>query len=161
MKKFTVEKEIQFDMGHRVPNHKSKCRNPHGHRYRVVACVEGPLVTEEGVSDQGMVMDFSDIKDTLTTRIHDVYDHGFMIYEGDKELEWFLFPGVAGLDEKARNDWNVHKVPFIPTAENLAWHFYEIMAGALDDETSDVKVRWVKVWETPTSVATYPGGSDV
>lgn len=153
--KFTVTKEVEFDMGHRVPNHKSKCRNPHGHRYRVKATIEGPLVTTEGSSDQGMVMDFGDIKSAMTTYIHDVYDHGFMIYEGDKELEWFFFPG-SDAEETARQGWSVHKVPFIPTAENLAAFFYEILQTKLNDARNDVRVRYVEVYETPTSVALFP-----
>lgn len=153
MEYFLVEKEIGFDMGHRVPQHKSKCRNPHGHRYKVVAVIEGPLVDSAGASDEGMVMDFSDIKKVMTEKIHDVYDHGFMIWDKDKELEWFFFPHEGG-EESVRCGWNLHKVPFVPTAENLAKHFYEILVNNL--HSPGARVHSVKVWETPTSVATYP-----
>jgi 6-pyruvoyltetrahydropterin/6-carboxytetrahydropterin synthase len=39
-----VTKIVEWDMGHRVPNHKSKCRNPHGHRYRLEVTIGGPLI---------------------------------------------------------------------------------------------------------------------
>ena len=46
-----VTKVIEIDMGHRVPNHKSKCKNLHGHRYRFEVAVNGELAAEQGSSD--------------------------------------------------------------------------------------------------------------
>lgn len=54
----SVSKDVQFDAGHRVPSHASKCRNPHGHRYRVVAYCVGDVVEDGGSADDGMVVDF-------------------------------------------------------------------------------------------------------
>ena len=73
---YTISKEIQFDAGHRVPLHTSKCKNPHGHRYRVVAFLEGELITSG--PETGMVRDFSHVKQALTEFVHDVFDHGFV-----------------------------------------------------------------------------------
>src|SRR3989304_1419800 len=139
---YTVSKEIEFDAGHRVPNHKSKCHNPHGHRYKVQAVVEGPLGEETGSSDEGMVVDFSDLK-ALLTEIHDVVDHGFIIYDGDNEL-WNRLNGSG---------WKLIDVPFVPTAENIARWCYEYVTYRLNWPGCSL-VR-VNVWETPTSVATY------
>ena len=36
-----IRRWIETDTGHRVPNHKSKCRNIHGHRYRWEVELEG------------------------------------------------------------------------------------------------------------------------
>lgn len=139
---YTVAKEVEFDAGHRVPNHKSKCKNPHGHRYKLQAVVEGPLGDEAGESDEGMVVDFSDLKAILTD-IHDVFDHGFIIYSGDNEL-WKRLNGAG---------WKLINVAFVPTAENLARWCYDYVAFHLD--WPDCKLVRVNLWETPTSVATY------
>ena len=69
-----IRRWVETDTGHRVPNHKSKCRHMHGHRYRWEAELEGDVVTERGVSDEGMLMDFSDISNILEEHIHDVID---------------------------------------------------------------------------------------
>ena len=45
----TIRRYVETDTGHRVPNHKSKCRHFHGHRYRFEAEIEGDVVTEKGV----------------------------------------------------------------------------------------------------------------
>ena len=48
----TIRRYVETDTGHRVPNHKSKCRHFHGHRYRFEAEIEGDVVTEKGVSEE-------------------------------------------------------------------------------------------------------------
>ena len=82
-----IRRYVETDTGHRVPNHKSKCRHFHGHRYRFEAEIEGDIVDQEGVSEEGMLMDFSDVSQILTVYIHDVVDHAFVVYEGDEERE--------------------------------------------------------------------------
>jgi 6-pyruvoyltetrahydropterin/6-carboxytetrahydropterin synthase len=140
-----VSKQIEFDMGHRVPNHKSKCKNLHGHRYKVEAGVEGIVSQERGASNEGMVIDFGDLKQVMMTEIHDRYDHGLMVYQRDEFRALF--------DYMKKTGQNIHTVPFIPTAENLAEHFYKLMKDKLTDSRMDLK--YVKVWETPTSTANF------
>lgn len=141
-----ISKQIEIDMGHRVPNHKSKCRNLHGHRYTIEAGVEGIVNTTKGSSDEGMVIDFGDLKQTMMTLIHDKYDHGFVMYEKDE------FASAFEIYRDAYKQ-NIHFVPFIPTAENLAKHWYESIEEPLTK--SNMILRYVKVWETPTSTANY------
>ena len=143
MSQFSVTKEVEFDMGQRVPNHKSKCANPHGHRYTVQATCRGDLVQESGASDEGMVLDFGDIKKALVECIHDKFDHSFTTYVGDREME-----PVFALALTYGWKWNLLTV--IPTAENLAKLFFEILQRKLPS------LECVTVWETPTSSAQYP-----
>ena len=79
----TIRRWVETDTGHRVPNHKSKCRHFHGHRYRWEAELTGDIIQSEGASDEGMVMDFSDVSALLNTYIHDVVDHAFVVFEKD------------------------------------------------------------------------------
>lgn len=146
---FEVCKEVEFDAAHRVPNHKSKCRNLHGHRYRVIVHVTGPL-SEDG-SDEGMVLDFGDIKRALMEKIHDVYDHSLILYDGDPVFADMKF--VADT-----NNWILNEVNYVPTAENMAAAFYYILREELSNPVVGVEVRCVEVYETPTSVAVFPGG---
>ena len=60
-----VVKKIEIDYGHRIPNHKSKCFSPHGHRGVVEVCLSGGVISDKGNSSEGMVIDFSDIKDLV------------------------------------------------------------------------------------------------
>ena len=53
---------MEFDAGHRIPNHKSSCRNLHCHRYAIEVSLSGDIIQEENESDFGMVIDFKEIK---------------------------------------------------------------------------------------------------
>ena len=85
-----ITKIIQWDMGHRILNHRSVCKGLHGHRYKAEITVEGKLVNSSTKSEHGMVMDFADIKSIAKTEIHDKLDHGFMVWEKDDELIEFF-----------------------------------------------------------------------
>jgi|SRR5690606_13568880 len=141
---FRVTKEVEFDTGHRVPLHESKCRNLHGHRYKVKANVVGPL--KSAGSETGMVVDFGYIKRLLTTDVHDVYDHAFVVQSTDTDLCAFLLDST----------WNVVVVDFAPTAENMAAAIYKDLAPKVAQMGQDVFLESIEVYETPTSVAVYP-----
>src|SRR3954464_3160774 len=114
---YTVSKEIEFDAGHRVTNHASKCRNPHGHRYRIRVSITGELVTTAGASNEGMLADFGDLKNLMMDLVHEPLDHGFIVYEDDK-----LMQAALSVDYTINKEppWKVIVFPYIPTAENLA-----------------------------------------
>ncbi len=57
----------------------------HGHRYRFEAEIEGDIVTQSGVSEEGMLIDFSDVSAILTEYVHDVIDHAFVVSSGDEK----------------------------------------------------------------------------
>ncbi len=142
-----IGKVIQWDMGHRVLNHRSVCNGLHGHRYKAEICVEGDLVEKKDASEEGMVIDFADIKKTAQKFIQEELDHAFMVWEKDIELLEF-FKNSKG-----------HKpviVPFTPTAENVAAYIF----NQLKDKFTDVfktglHLQSVKLWETPSSYALY------
>ena len=142
-----IGKVIQWDMGHRVLNHRSICKGLHGHRYKAEICIEGELIQNPGISEEGMVIDFADIKKIAQNCIQEELDHAFMVWDKDKELLEF-FKHSKG-----------HKpviVPFTPTAENVAAYIFHI----LEDKFSDVyktglHLQSIKVWETPSSYALY------
>jgi 6-pyruvoyltetrahydropterin/6-carboxytetrahydropterin synthase len=153
--RFLVTKEVEFDAGHRVPLHESKCKNPHGHRYKVKAHVSGPLKTAG--SESGMVVDFGRIKQLLTTRVHDKYDHGFIVQDIDETLRAFLLNEYSGDDgELLHADWNVTVVDYPPTAENLAAEIFRDLVEKIAEMGPDVQLEFIEVWETPTSVAGFP-----
>ena len=143
-----IRRFVETDTGHRVPNHKSKCRHMHGHRYRFEAEIEGDTVQESGVSEEGMLMDFSDVSAILMEHIHDVVDHAFVVYEGDVEAR----KACEAMGEGHRTV----VVPFIPTAENLAkWAFEQIQPHISTIYGNRLKLVAMHVRETPKSTASW------
>jgi 6-pyruvoyltetrahydropterin/6-carboxytetrahydropterin synthase len=138
-----ITKEIEIDMGHRVMNHKSKCRNLHGHRYKIEVGVNDKVVDTRGISDEGMVIDFGDLKQIMMEEIDAKLDHGTMVSVEDEMLSNFLLG----------TDWKYTVVDFIPTAENIAKYLFWKLKPILAQK--QIKLFHVKLWETPTSTAIY------
>lgn len=154
MGKFTVTKEVEFDYGHRIPDHASKCSSMHGHRGRVVVEVVGDLQTQGPAT--GMVVDFSVIKQALVDCVVTPFDHKTLLYEQDP-LYTALWKLGARI-ERANAYGDIVMIPHfgivqgltcVPTAENLAKLIFDRLALVL----CPLAVVRVQFWETPTSCA--------
>jgi len=145
----SVTRRLEFDAGHRIPDHRSKCRNLHGHRYVLEVTLIGPVVSQPGASDNGMVMDFSDIKAIAREHIVQPWDHAFLVYAHDTPVRNFLasLPG--------------HKtvvLDCIPTAENLARVAFHILAPHYQSRYGpDLRLARVRLYETPNCWVDYMG----
>tara|TARA_B100001093_G_scaffold392684_1_gene379218 strand:- start:81 stop:518 length:438 start_codon:yes stop_codon:yes gene_type:complete len=140
-----ITTRMEFDSGHRIPNHKSTCRNLHGHRYALEVTITGNIISEENISDFGMVMDFKDAKNLIKKVIVEPWDHAFIVYEKDKEVLDFL------------NSLENHKTvifPKVPTAENMALVAFNILSKAFEEEFKGlIKPKRVRLYETPNNWA--------
>jgi len=150
----TISKEIEFDAGHRVSTHGSKCKNPHGHRYKVRVTCKGTIIDNPERVDHGMLIDFGSLKTIMNEKIHDVLDHGFIVWEEDFAMRESL---LVGFRDYGLN-WNVIFFETMPTAENIAvWCWNQIKDDIANSFGKDLVIDEVAVWETPTSVAYYRG----
>ena len=144
----SIRRWIETDTGHRVPNHSSKCKHLHGHRYRWEAELEGDVVSVAGVSEEGMLIDFSEISAILTTYIHDIVDHAFLVYENDTDCMDAL--RIMGGGHRTV------PLPFIPTAENLAkWAYDQVSPHLKTSYGNRLKLTAMHVRETPKSWASW------
>ena len=143
-----IRRWVETDTGHRVPNHTSKCRHMHGHRYRWEVELQGDVVTEKGVSEEGMLMGFSDVSKILNEHIHDIVDHAFLVFEGDEEA-------LNALNMMAEGHRTVI-LPFVPTAENLAkWAYERVEPHITSSYGNSLILRAFHVRETPKSWASW------
>ena len=140
-----ITTRLEFDAGHRIPSHKSQCRNLHGHRYAMEITLSGNIIQEENASDNGMVMDFSDVKAIAKKCVVDVWDHAFLVYKDDSDILNFL------------NSLPNHKTVImnsVPTAENMAAEAFRILKNEYHDAYStQLKLERVRLYETPNSWA--------
>ena len=136
-----ITRRLEFDAGHRLPNHKSQCRNIHGHRYALEITLSSDVIREEGAADDGMVMDFGDIKRIANEKLVDLWDHAFLVHRGDNVMVDFL-AAISG-----------HKtviLDVVPTAENLAQAAFAILKDAYHDRFGHVlALTRVRLYETP------------
>lgn len=150
MSKCTISKEIEFDAGHRVSTHGSKCRNPHGHRYKVRVTCKGSIIDDPSRPDHGMLVDFGNLKDIMNEKVHDVLDHGFIVWQDDMVVREMMGSWAEKME------WLFIVFPYIPTAENIARWAWEQLENEIKSRFGgDLELEEVAVWETPTSVAYY------
>jgi 6-pyruvoyltetrahydropterin/6-carboxytetrahydropterin synthase len=67
-----VTRSFSFEAAHELPWHAGKCKRLHGHHYRVEVTVEGPI------GDNGVVIDFDDVKGVVRAEVVDRYDHQYL-----------------------------------------------------------------------------------
>lgn len=152
-KRFRVSKEIEFDYAHRIQDHKSKCKNIHGHRGKLIASISGPL--QEQGSSKGMVLDFSDIKSILMD-LHEMWDHGFLVEYNDPFIKAINAQRLFGPDLSIVGLEKVYRCGFSPTAENIAAFAFSYIKKQLSELYlgTDISLESVTFFETPTSSAT-------
>lgn len=122
-RKITVTRRFTFDAAHYLPGHDGKCQNLHGHTYFLDVTVGRPGGLIQGGSSDGMVIDFSDLKSIIGKLVVDPLDHQCL-----NEL-----------------------LPYRPTAENMANHFFDVLSSAL--ASYEIELVRIRLWETPDSYA--------
>ncbi|MEA5097730.1 MAG: 6-carboxytetrahydropterin synthase QueD, partial [Burkholderiaceae bacterium] len=122
----TITRKLEFDAGHRIPDHHSQCRNLHGHRYALHITLTGELIEQTGRTDSGMIMDFSDIKALANEHLVEKWDHAFLVYENDTAVRQFL--------DSLPNHKTV-VLDRIPTVENLAQIAFDTLGHVFKRET--------------------------
>lgn len=135
---FSVSREIDFCYGHRLLNYAGKCCHLHGHNGRAVITIKAP-----GLDQQGMVLDFSEIKRTINRWIDDHLDHRMILHRDD--------PAVPLLEKLGEP---MFLIDVNPTAENIAKLIYDYAAA------QGLPVVEVRLWETPHCFATYAKGAE-
>jgi 6-pyruvoyltetrahydropterin/6-carboxytetrahydropterin synthase len=136
-----ITRRLEFDAGHRIPDHQSQCRHLHGHRYAIEITLSGEVIEKDGDAANGMVMDFSQVKTIAKEHLVDKWDHAFLAYAGDKAIVDFLgsLPGhkTVVLDR-------------VPTAENLARIAFRTLDAVYRDTYGNhLRLNRVRLYETP------------
>ncbi|SET55384.1 6-pyruvoyltetrahydropterin/6-carboxytetrahydropterin synthase [Nitrosomonas marina] len=136
-----ITRKLEFDAGHRISTHNSQCRHLHGHRYVIEITLSGSIISEKGNAQQGMVMDFSEVKRIASEVLVDKWDHAFLVYSGDTPVMQFL---------QSLEDHKTVVLDVQPTAENLAVIAFDILNAAYQDNYGNhLQLEHVRLYETP------------
>lgn len=65
--------EYLFDSAHKLENHPGKCKNLHGHTYRLQVSVQGKLNEKTG-----MIIDFCELQKIVEKNVLDILDHSYL-----------------------------------------------------------------------------------
>lgn len=132
-----IVRKLEFDAGHRILKHESKCKHLHGHRYVAeISC----YCTE--LDSIGRVIDFGVVKDIVGKWIDDNWDHNMLLHSDDVLLKGdeYVASELCGREPYVFQNCN-------PTAEVIAERLLMISQELLANH--GIKVRRVKLFETP------------
>jgi len=72
MKKLYLTKEFTFDAAHKLIDYQGKCKNLHGHTYKLQVTIQGKIQKD------GMILDFSELKQIVEQEIIFKVDHSYI-----------------------------------------------------------------------------------
>ena len=139
-----ITKQFSFETGHALYGYDGKCKNVHGHSYRLYVTVIGSPITDSSNVKYGMVIDFSDLKKIAKEEIVDVFDHATVFNKNTPHVE-------LARELKSRGH-NVLLVDYQPTSEMMVIDFAEKIKSRLPE---NIKLHSLKLQETATSFAEW------
>ena len=87
MNTIRITKEFSFETGHALYGYDGKCRNVHGHSYKLSVTVIGKPISKPGEVKLGMVIDFGDLKKIVKEEIVDPFDHATVFNKNTPHIE--------------------------------------------------------------------------
>lgn len=139
-----ITKQFNFETGHALYGYDGKCRNVHGHSYKLSVTVIGRPITDTSHVKLGMVIDFSDLKKIVKEEIVDKFDHATVFNKNT--------PHVELAKELMDRGHNVILADYQPTSENMVIDFSKKIKARLPE---NVKLHSLKLQETDSSFAEW------
>ena len=144
MSTIRITKRFSFETGHALYGYDGKCRNVHGHSYKLYVTVIGHPISDTTHVKLGMVIDFSDLKVIVKNKIVDVFDHATVFNKNT--------PHVELAKELSDRGHNVLLVDYQPTSEMMIIDFANVIKQELP---SHIKLHSLKLQETDSSYAQW------
>ena len=135
-----ITKIFTFETAHVLYNYDGKCKNMHGHSYKLFVTVKGTPINDINNVKNGMVVDFGDIKKIVKEEIVDVWDHAVLLNA--------LTPHKELGEDLASKGHKVIECSYQPTCENM---LYEIAEKIKNKLPSHVQLAYLKLHETENS----------
>ncbi|MEZ8002312.1 MAG: 6-carboxytetrahydropterin synthase [Patiriisocius sp.] len=149
MSSIRITKKFTFETGHALYGYDGKCRNVHGHSYKLFVTVIGNPIADSSHVKFGMVIDFSDLKKIVKEEIVDVFDHATVFNKNT--------PHVELAKELSDRGHSVLLVDYQPTSEMMVIDFAEKIKQRLPKQTQLFSLR---LQETATSYAEWYAGDN-
>lgn len=144
MSNIRITKQFSFETGHALYGYDGKCKNVHGHSYKLSVTVIGKPISASSNVKFGMVIDFSDLKKIVKEEIVDIFDHATVFNKNTPHVEL-----AAELENRGHH---VILVDYQPTSENMVTDFAKKIINRLPET---IKLHSLKLQETDTSFAEW------
>jgi len=139
-----ITKQFSFETGHALYGYDGKCKNVHGHSYKLSVTVFGKPINDKTNVKYGMVIDFGDLKKIVKEEIVDVFDHATVFNKNT--------PHVELAKELQDRGHNVLLVDYQPTSEMMVIDFSKKIKKRLP---AHIALHSLKLQETESSFAEW------
>ncbi len=139
-----ITKLFSFEAGHALYGYDGKCKNVHGHSYKLSVTVTGKPITDKSCVKYGMVIDFGDLKKIVKEEIIDVFDHSTVFNKNT--------PHVELAEELRKRGHHIILVDYQPTSEMMIVDFASKITKKLP---KGVQLFSLRLQETATSFAEW------
>lgn len=139
-----ITKQFNFETGHALYGYDGKCKNVHGHSYKLSVTVIGSPITDTSNVKYGMVIDFSDLKKIVKEEIVDIFDHATVFNKNTPHIEL--------ANELETRGHHVILVEYQPTSENMVIDFAQKIKNRLPQ---NIHLFSLKLQETDSSFAEW------
>ena len=144
MSTIRITKRFSFEAGHALYGYDGKCKNLHGHSYKLSVTVIGAPITDKTNPKFGMVIDFTDLKRIVIEEIIDKFDHSTIFNKNTPHIK---------LAKTLRDEGhNVLLVDYQPTTECMVTDFAKKITERLPN---NIKLSSLKLQETESSYAEW------
>lgn len=144
MSTIRITKKFDFEAGHALYGYDGKCKNVHGHSYKLSVTVIGVPISDVTHVKYGMVIDFSDLKKIVNSEIVHLFDHATVFNKNTPHLELAM--------ELEKRGHDIILVDYQPTSEMMLVDFSEKIKKRLPE---NIKLHSLKLQETGTSYAEW------
>ncbi len=144
MSNIRITKQFTFETGHALYGYDGKCKNVHGHSYKLSVTVIGKPISDTSDVKLGMVIDFGDLKTIVKEEIVDPFDHATVFNKNT--------PHIDLAKELMDRGHKVILADYQPTSENMVIDFAEKIKRRLPET---IRLHSLKLRETETAFAEW------
>lgn len=134
-----VTKIFDFETAHALWNYDGKCKNIHGHSYKLTVSISGPVINDNENVKNGMIIDFGDLKKIVKKQVIEKFDHCLLL-NGNTPHKAYV--------EVENGFSKIMLCDYQPTAENM---LIDMVKRLLPNLPKHITLKYAKLQETDNS----------
>jgi 6-pyruvoyltetrahydropterin/6-carboxytetrahydropterin synthase len=138
-----VTKIFDFETAHALWGYDGKCKDIHGHSYKLSVTIAGDRINDPNHVKYGMIIDFGDLKTIVKKHVVDVFDHCLLVNGNTPHKKYA---------EVENGFAKIMLCDFQPTCENM---LADMVKRIQPNLPAHVVLKYVKLQETATSYAEW------
>lgn len=138
-----VTKIFDFETAHALWGYDGKCRNIHGHSYKLTVSITGDIIDDVDAVKNGMIIDFGDLKKIVKSTVVEEFDHALLVNGKTPHAKY----------AEVENGFSkILLCDYQPTCENM---LIDMVGRILKALPADITLKYARLQETDNSFAEW------